>query len=61
MLNIRNLTVSYGQVVALRDVTFDAPRGSVTAVIGANGAGKSTLMRTIAGLVATQSGQVMFD
>lgn len=61
MLSIRNLTVSYGQVVALRDVSFEAPRGSVTAVIGANGAGKSTLMRTIAGIVPVQSGLMIFD
>ena len=61
MLHIDNLTVSYGQVVALAGVSFEAPRGCVTAVIGANGAGKSTLMRTIAGLIAPKSGEVTFD
>ena len=61
MLSIRNLTVSYGQVVALADVSFEAPRGCITAVIGANGAGKSTLMRSVAGLVAPRSGVVTLD
>ncbi len=61
MLSIHNLTVSYGQVVALKDVSFEAPRGCVTAVIGANGAGKSTLMRTVAGLITQKSGEVTFD
>lgn len=61
MLHIHNLTVSYGQVVALRDVSFEAQRGCVTAVIGANGAGKSTLMRTVVGLITPETGQVTFD
>jgi len=49
MLKIEGLSVSYGAVEALKDVSLDAPPGRVTAVIGANGAGKSTLMRTLAG------------
>jgi branched-chain amino acid transport system ATP-binding protein len=61
MLEIQNLSVSYGAVQALKSMTLSVPRGEVTAVIGANGAGKSTLMRTLAGLVKPQSGQVTFD
>lgn len=60
MLSVRNLSVSYGPVQALQDVSLDVPPGQVTAVIGANGAGKSTLMRTLAGLVKPQSGSVTF-
>ncbi len=61
MLRIAGLSVSYGPVRALEDVSLDVPRGEVTAVIGANGAGKSTLMRTLAGLVRPTSGTVHLD
>jgi branched-chain amino acid transport system ATP-binding protein len=61
MLRIENLSVSYGAVQALKDVSIEVPHGRVTAVIGANGAGKSTLMRTLAGLEKPQSGQVTFN
>jgi len=61
MLLIENLSVSYGAVQALKDVSLEVPHGHVTAVIGANGAGKSTLMRTLAGLEKPQSGQVTFN
>ena len=61
MLETHELSVSYGAVQALKSMNLNVPRGEVTAVIGANGAGKSTLMRTLAGLVKPQSGQVLFD
>ncbi len=61
MLETVDLCVSYGAVKALNRMNLLVPRGEVTAVIGANGAGKSTLMRTLAGLVTPQSGQVLFD
>ncbi len=61
MLEIRDLSVSYGAVQALRSVSFDAAPGAITAVLGANGAGKTTLLRAISGLVKPQSGSVRFD
>jgi branched-chain amino acid transport system ATP-binding protein len=61
MLRVEGLSVSYGAVQALRDVSLDVPPGRVTAVIGANGAGKSTLMRTLAGLEKPLSGRVSFN
>jgi branched-chain amino acid transport system ATP-binding protein len=61
MLEIRDLSVSYGAVNALRSVSFDAEPGAVTAVLGANGAGKTTLLRTISGLVKPKGGSVSFD
>ena len=61
MLEVRELSTSYGAVRALREVTFTAPRGEVTAVLGANGAGKTTLLRTITGLVRAQSGSATYD
>ena len=61
MLDVEDLSVSYGAVKALRGVTFQAQDGSVTAVLGANGAGKTTLLRTVSGLVKQQSGTVSYD
>jgi branched-chain amino acid transport system ATP-binding protein len=61
MLEVRELSVSFGAVRALRSVSFDAEPGAITAVLGANGAGKTTLLRTISGLVKPVSGSVSFD
>lgn len=61
LLNTSNLSVDYGGVHALRDVSISLPAKGVTAVIGANGAGKSTLLKTIAGLVRQNQGAVMLD
>jgi branched-chain amino acid transport system ATP-binding protein len=61
VLEVRNLSVSFGAVEALRSVSFDAEPGAVTAVLGANGAGKTTLLRTISGLVKPRGGSVYFD
>jgi branched-chain amino acid transport system ATP-binding protein len=59
MLEISGLTVAYGGVVALDQVSLSVPDGSITAVLGANGAGKTTLVRTISGLVRARHGSVM--
>jgi branched-chain amino acid transport system ATP-binding protein len=61
MLRVQDLTTSYGPVRALDGVTFTAPRGKVTAVLGANGAGKTTLLRTVSGLVRQERGSVHLD
>jgi branched-chain amino acid transport system ATP-binding protein len=61
MLEVRDLSVSFGAVQALHAVSFDAAPGAVTAVLGANGAGKTTLLRTISGLVKPKDGSVHFD
>ena len=51
LLSVDGLGVAYGDVVALRDVTFDVGAGELIAVIGPNGAGKSSMFRAIVGLV----------
>jgi branched-chain amino acid transport system ATP-binding protein len=61
MLEVSDLTVAYGGVLALDHVSLAVPDASITAVLGANGAGKTTLVRTISGLVKPRSGQVMLD
>jgi branched-chain amino acid transport system ATP-binding protein len=60
VLEVKDLSVSYGAAQALRSVSFEALPGSITAVLGANGAGKTTLLRTISGLVKPRSGSVQF-
>ena len=60
MLEVEELSVSYGAVRALRGVSLRAESGSITAVLGANGAGKTTLLRAISGLVAPDAGTVRF-
>lgn len=58
VLKVVGAHLQYGVVRALQDVTFEAARGHVTAVVGTNGAGKSTLMRAIAGLVQLNKGRI---
>lgn len=60
LLSIRNLTVRFGGIVALDDVSIDVAPGSIHAVIGPNGAGKSTLINTVSGLYAANQGTVTF-
>lgn len=61
MLEIVDLTVVYGPVMALQGVSLTVADSSITAVLGANGAGKTTLVRTISGLVRARSGSVRLD
>ncbi|GAA4902149.1 ABC transporter ATP-binding protein [Stackebrandtia albiflava] len=57
-MTVTGLSVSYGDLVALRDVSFHAPAGSLLAVTGASGAGKTSLLWAMAGLVAPRAGTV---
>ncbi|MFI8715443.1 ABC transporter ATP-binding protein [Brevibacillus brevis] len=60
MLNIQNLTTSYGQIKAIRGITLEVPEGKIVSLIGANGAGKTTTMRTIAGQLKPEAGTITF-
>jgi ABC-type polysaccharide/polyol phosphate transport system ATPase subunit len=51
-------TINYREIEAVKRVSFDVPRGSVTGVIGVNGAGKSTLMRAVAGILPPTDGRI---
>ena len=61
MLETTSLSVDYGGIHALRDVTVKVPDKGVVSIIGANGAGKSTLLKTMAGLVRPNKGAVLLD
>lgn len=58
MLAVRDLTVSFDGIRALRGISLDIQIGQIVSVIGANGAGKSTLLKTIAGLVRPKQGTI---
>jgi branched-chain amino acid transport system ATP-binding protein len=51
LLSIRNLTVSYGNIIALQQISFDVAQGEIVTLIGANGAGKSSVLRAISGII----------
>jgi ABC-type uncharacterized transport system ATPase subunit len=57
-LGCRNVTVSFGPVTALADVSIQFETGLIHAVVGQNGAGKTTFARVAAGLIRPQSGEV---
>jgi branched-chain amino acid transport system ATP-binding protein len=61
LLEVQDLVVHYGGVMAVRGVSFQIPEGTVVSLIGANGAGKSTILRTISGLKTPTSGDVRFQ
>ena len=61
MLKVENLSVNYGHIEALKNVSVDVKKGQICSIIGANGAGKSTLLKTISGLVKPVSGTIYFE
>jgi branched-chain amino acid transport system ATP-binding protein len=61
MLEINNLSVNYGGIQALQNVSLNVNQGEIVTLIGANGAGKTTTLRTISRLVAPRSGQIIYD
>jgi branched-chain amino acid transport system ATP-binding protein len=61
MLVVEDLDVRYGEIRALRGVSFEVRQGEVVTLLGGNGAGKSTTLRTISGLIAPHSGRITFE
>ena len=61
MLDIKNLSVSYGAIDAVKNISMHVDDGEIVSLIGANGAGKTTTLHTITGLVPAKSGSVMFN
>ena len=61
MLEVKNISVSYGHVDTLHNVNIQVPTGKIVSVIGANGAGKTSLVNTISGLVKPTTGEIVFN
>src|ERR1022692_238763 len=61
VLEVRGVTVRFGGITALDDVSLTAAPRQVTGIIGPNGAGKTTLLNVLCGLVRPQAGQIRFD
>ena len=60
MLNIEHISVFYGKIQVLFDISLRVAEGELVALIGANGAGKSTLINAVSGLVPTRQGRITF-
>lgn len=61
MLTLENLSVSYGAIEALTNISLHVEQGEVVTLIGANGAGKTTTLRTITGLLEPREGRVVYE
>jgi branched-chain amino acid transport system ATP-binding protein len=60
MLEIKNLVVNYGAIVALHGISLSVPDGKIVTLIGANGAGKTTTLKTISGLLKPKGGEILY-
>jgi len=60
MLNVSGLQVFYGNIHAIKDVSFYVEEGEIVTLIGANGAGKSTILNTVSGLIRPTAGTIKF-
>ena len=61
LLELKNVSVNYGRIEAIHDMSFAVQRGEIVALIGANGAGKTTTMKTISGLLTPATGSIEFE
>jgi branched-chain amino acid transport system ATP-binding protein len=60
LLEMRNASISYGKVSAIRNISMRVPEGAIVTIIGANGAGKSTTLRALSGLEPLKTGEIHF-
>ena len=61
MLEIKDLSVGYGAIIALHGVSLSVPPGRIVTLIGANGAGKTTTLKTVSGLLRARDGEIRYD
>ena len=61
ILEIKDLSVNFGGIKAVKDISIDVEQGKIITLLGANGAGKSTILRSISGIVKPQSGDILLD
>ena len=60
MLKVENINVYYGNIHAVKNISFEVNEGEIVTLIGANGAGKSTTLKTISGLIHPKTGDVLY-
>lgn len=60
MLQVENLTVNYGAIRALKNISFNVEKGEIITLIGSNGAGKTTTLHSISNLIKKQDGKILF-
>ena len=61
MLKVDNINVYYGNIHAVKDVSFEVHEGEIVTLIGANGAGKSTLMKCMFGIYKMDEGEIEYE
>ncbi|MBM6614387.1 ABC transporter ATP-binding protein [Desemzia sp. RIT804] len=61
MLEVKDLSVHYGVIEAIRNVSFEVNEGEIVSLIGANGAGKSTILKAISGLHQPSNGEIVYE
>ncbi|MDR0551070.1 MAG: ABC transporter ATP-binding protein [Spirochaetaceae bacterium] len=61
MLTVKDLSVHYGTIQAIKGISFDVGEGEIITLIGANGAGKTSTMHALSGIIKKSGGQVIFD
>ena len=61
MLDVAGLSVSYGPIEALREISFSVAQGTVVSLVGPNGAGKTTTLNALSGVVPVRQGRILFQ
>jgi len=61
VLSVNNISVGYKGLLAIQDVSFEINKGEIISLVGSNGAGKSTIVKTIAGLIHPEKGEILLD
>jgi branched-chain amino acid transport system ATP-binding protein len=61
MLEVRDIEVAYGEILALKGISFTVKEGELVTIIGANGAGKTTILRAVMGLARCRKGAILFQ
>jgi branched-chain amino acid transport system ATP-binding protein len=61
MLEFKNVSVNYGGIQALRNISFKIPKGQIVTILGANGAGKTSCLRAISGIIPLRTGEIQFE
>lgn len=61
LLELRDISVNYGKISAIRNISISVPEGQIVTIIGGNGAGKTTTLRAMSGMLPLQGGEIYFD